>query len=198
MLYTIIILIAGVLISVFNCVFFLDNLNVAWWQISLITFAYIASVIIIDAIIALFINKLPKKWFDNESFIFKTYKWEKKFYEKLGIKKWKDKIPELGSLGNFSKSKIENPNSSAYIKQFIIESKVGECVHFLGMIFGFLLLIVPNFRLFIALPVSIINVFMNIPSLLILRYNRPKLGVLLQRAIRVEQRMQQTELSKAS
>ena len=55
-------------------------------------------VFLIDALIALIIHKLPKKWFHYEKNFFYIYKWERKFYEKIKIKKWKDHIPELGIL----------------------------------------------------------------------------------------------------
>ena len=198
MLYVIIISICAVILSTLNICFFQTYLGLNWWQIILVTIGYIALAILIDAIIALIVNKLPKKWFKKDSKVFKIFKWERKFYEKIGIKKWKDKIPELGKLGNFSKSKVEDPTSVEYIERFILESKIGETVHFIGLFASFILLSYPRFLLCFGLPVAVINLLLNIPSLLILRYNRPKLGVLLERNKRLQQRKREKEIKEAS
>jgi hypothetical protein len=66
---------------------------------------------------ALICNKIPEKWLKDKKF-FNVSKREQKFYEKLGIRAWKDKVLELGGLGGFSKSKIDDPNSPDLQKEF--------------------------------------------------------------------------------
>lgn len=189
MLFLYIPLIAGTLLSIINISFFQSNLNLNWYEIIFYVFISIVAVFAIDAITALLVKFLPAKWFKPEKKIFKTYKWEKKFYQSLGIKKWKDKIPEWGKLSNFSKSKIEDPTNNEYIGRFITESLYGEVIHFLSMIFGFLIILIsPKRWLYIGLPIGFVNAFSNIPSYFILRYNRPKLMVIFERNKRVSER----------
>jgi len=191
MLYVLVVLICGVILSIVNCLFFLNYLNLLWWQVVLVVFAFVIAEFAIDGLFAFIVNKLPKKIFNKNSKIFKIYKWERRFYEKIGIKKWKDHIPELGKLGNFSKSKLENPNDNTYVDRFIKECVIGEVVHVCGIIFGFTVLFYFRFALTIGLPVAIINIFLNIPSIMILRYNRPKLEVILEMNRRLAERKKQ-------
>ena len=60
-----------------------------------------------------------------------------------------------------------------------MEANYGVVVHITGVIFGFLvILILPKFWYCVGLPVAVINLFYNYLSLMILRYNLPKLHVL--------------------
>ena len=50
--------------------------------------------LIIDAVVAIIVRILPKKWVNPFNRIYKVHKWESKLYLRLGIRKWKDLIPE--------------------------------------------------------------------------------------------------------
>jgi hypothetical protein len=108
---------------------------------------------------------------------------EKKLYNKLKVRRWKDKVWELGGLGGFSKKRIQAPNDTAYVEKFIIECNKGVLTHRLSYPIGFLaMLTVPGVcAISIALPVAIVNVFLNILPTLALRYNTPKLHAMLKR-----------------
>ena len=122
---------------------------------------------------------LPKKWFNSPKKFFSAGKKEARFYEKLGIKKWKDRIPEFGGFTSFSKSKIFDPKNNEYVIRYITEANYGVMVHITGMVFGFLIIfILPKFWYLVGLPVAVINLIYNALSLVILRYNLPKLHVL--------------------
>ena len=195
MLYIIVILITAILITLINSLFFTAFLGMAVGKIILYTVIHIVAVIGVDAIFAFLIRRLPSAWFKKDGGLFKTFKWERKYYERIGIKKWKDKIPEWGKLTSFSKSKLENPNDNTYVSRFLLESRYGELIHLLGMILGFLIIfILPiRFCLNFAIPVAIVNGLLNYPSYAILRYNRPKLLVLFERNRRLEERRKQKE-----
>ena len=67
----------------------------------------------LDAVIAWLTRCLPEKAVDPFRKIYRVAKWEKKLYKKLGIVKWKDKIPEAGGLlANFQKKKGLTPQFS--------------------------------------------------------------------------------------
>ena len=83
------------------------------------TIAMLVVLFLIDALLATLIRKLPEKWFDSNNKYFDERKGERKFFESLGIKKWKDKIPELGGFTNFHKDKIYEPNSIEFYERFI-------------------------------------------------------------------------------
>lgn len=147
----------------------------------LCTFYAAALAVLIDAFIALFIRRaLPAKWFYHKKAVFTVGAGEKKFYERIKIRKWKDKIPEWGKFTGFSKNEIARPQDNAYLEKYFLELCYGETIHFISAYAGFaVLLLTPRVMLFsLALPVAIVNMFCNLPSYFILRYNSYKLEVL--------------------
>lgn len=188
-LYLSIVIGAIAIIALINCLFLLPTLGVsAIACIGIIIFT-VAVEILIDGILAFLVHLLPTKWFLPENKIFKVSRNERKFYEKIGIKKWKDKVWELGALGGFRKNKISDPSNPDYFTEFLMESNKGILVHILGIFCGFLcILLYPAYALSIGLPASIVGVLLNIMPLFILRYNIPKLEVARERAKRIKER----------
>lgn len=137
----------------------------------------IVVLVALDGISAFLIRRLPEKWFSYKANFFKVSKKECKFYEHLGIKYWKDHILELGMFTSFSKKHVTNSESPEYFERFILESNYGSVIHFTGVFLGFLILFFyPRTLLFsMSLPAAIINAFMNVFPLMILRYNIPRL-----------------------
>ncbi len=148
----------------------------------LCTFYAAALALAFDALLALFIRRvLPGKWFNHKKAVFTVGAGEKKFYETIKIRKWKDKIPEWGRMTGFSKNEIARPQDNAYLEKYFLELCYGEVIHFVSAFAGFavLCLLTPRALLFsLALPVAIINMLCNLPSYFILRYNSYKLEVL--------------------
>lgn len=153
-------------------------------------------VFLIDAFLAFLIRRLPKKWFNFKYRFFHIFKSEKKFYEKIKIKKWKDLIPELGQFTNFSKRKVDDPTNNEYIERFLLEVCYGEVIHFSSILFGFLIVFLYDLRFCwcIGIPIAIANALINYLSLAILRYNRPKLTTLYKRNSRLESRRHQRDM----
>lgn len=143
-----------------------------------------AAVVLLDALTATLCRAFPKKWVPETAKIFKVSAREKRFYEKLKIRKWKDKVPEIGHFTGFRKNKIADPKNPAYLERFLLECRYGEVVHFASCPVGFLILLplpfLPAYFWAIALPVAIVNTCLNLPSLFILRYNSYKLSILYQ------------------
>lgn len=149
--------------------------NVVFIETLLITCLSTLFVIIIDGITATISRLLPQVIAKKETDIFKVTRKERNFYSKLQIKKWKDKIPEIGHFTGFRKNKISDPKNPEYIKRFIIESAYGEIGHFLSVFTGVLLLLIPIFPqvwFSISLGVMIVNSILNIPPIIVLRYNK--------------------------
>lgn len=119
------------------------------------------------------------RWFRSFSFEKRGSFWEKNFR----IKKWKDKLPDGTVIAKrgFDKSRLGKTDSAA-LKKFIIETQRAELTHWL--------LIPPAFLFFLRNPrwAGWVMVFyallVNVPFIMIQRYNRPRLERALIRKIR--------------
>ena len=174
-----------ILIGCMDIIFVAPVMEISPWFFVVMVIVSTIYQVAVDGLFAFLCNHIPASWLKNRKF-FEVSKREQKFYEKLGIRSWKDKVLELGGMGGFSKSKIDDPNSPEYIEKFLIESYKGEIDHISGMIAGFsVIFILPlKYAWFIGVPVAIVNVVVNMMSTMILRYNTPKLKTLHKRALR--------------
>ena len=171
--------VAMAIISAINIIF-----NTAtWFNVIIAVVLCTAAQFALDGLIAIIINKTPDKFFAVNNPLYSVSETEKNLYKKLKVRNWKDKVWELGGLGGFSKKNLANPNSPEYIEEFIIECNKGVLTHRLSYLIGFLpMLFIPNVcALTIALPVAMVNLFLNILPTLALRYNTPKLHAMLKR-----------------
>lgn len=178
-LYLFIIGLAMFLISIVNLI-----LNTAsWYNIIIAVIICTVAQFALDGLIAIIINKMPDRLFGVNNSFYNVSLLENKFYKKIKVRRWKDKVWELGGLGGFSKKKLIDPNSIEYIEKFIIECNKGVLTHRLSYPIGFItMLFMPHILAFsIAFPVAIVNLFLNILPTLALRYNTPKLKMLLKR-----------------
>ena len=137
----------------------------------------------LDGILAILINKMPDRWFRADHPLFRVTEAEKTLYRKLKVRHWKDKVWELGGLGGFSKKNLTQPTDPQAIEKFIIECNKGVVTHRLSYPIGFLAMLTlqSSCAYTIALPVATVNLILNILPTLVLRYNTPKLQVLLTR-----------------
>lgn len=151
-----------------------------WYIIVGVTISTVA-VILIDAIFATIVRwAMPEKWFSVDKKLFVPSKRTCRFYEKLGIKKWKDKVLELGGFSGFHKDKLGDATNNEYVSRFIIEANYGILVHIFCIVFGFLVVFVfpLKYWLCFGIPVAFVNGVLNLLPLWILRYNLPKLHTL--------------------
>ena len=174
-----------VLIAVVNLLirppFSFYGLQIGWLSVILAVLLSVVAVIAVDGVFALIIRRLlPKKWFGKDRKFFLVSKRECRFYEKIGIKKWKDHILELGCFTAFSKSKLSDPKNNEYIERFLLESNYGLVIHLVCSVVGFsIIFLFPlAFALNFGVPVAAANVILNLISAAILRYNTPKLQTL--------------------
>ena len=135
----------------------------------------------IDGGIAIAINKMPDSWFGTDNRLYAVSHAERELYKRLQVRLWKDRIWELGGLGGFSKKELVHPDDPGYVEKFIIECNKGVLTHRLAYPAGFLAMLTVSGRaaVTIALPVAIVNVFLNLLPTLALRYNTPMLMSLL-------------------
>lgn len=132
----------------------------------------------IELLVAGIIHALPEKWFSPYNKISRVYTWERPLYEKSGIRKWKNFIPDTGQLCNFKKDELKSTDDD-YLYKFLVETCYADVIHFWMAIMGFAILFMninkPLALLTIDLPMAVISLLLNIPPIIIQRYNRPKL-----------------------
>jgi glycosyl-4,4'-diaponeurosporenoate acyltransferase len=122
------------------------------------------------------VRVFPNSWYGSTCWFFKEKLFERKVYRTIRIAKWKDKLPEWGRLLNFEKKNLKKDINLEYIDRFILETCYAEIGH-LGMaVLGFACIFVnPRSHALMALILAIINLVIQIPFILIQRYNRPRL-----------------------
>ena len=178
-LYLSVIGIAMAVIAAVNIIFSTASPLVIIFSVVLCTALQFA----LDGLIAIVINKMPDSLFGTENPMYHVTKAEEKLYKKLKVRLWKDKVWELGGLGGFSKKSLADRSNPEYIEKFIIECNKGVLTHRLSYPIGFLPMGFYRgiLALSVALPVAIVNLFLNILPTLVLRYNTPKLKSVLSR-----------------
>ena len=148
---------------------------------SLLVIVFLTILVVIqDGVFAALIRKLPAKYFDHSRKGFDASKKERKFYDFIQIKFWKDYVPELGGFTNFHKDKIRESNNLQYLERFILECNYGSAIHIFTALSGFIILFaLPSSQMLIfGVPVAVVNLFLNLMPAFILRYNVPRLRTL--------------------
>jgi len=189
-LYLSIIFVTGNVAALCNSLWAQNYLGANALEIIYITWLAIIISFLIDALCAFMIRQIPERKINEKSNFFKVRKWEKKVFSFLKVKKWKDNIPELGGmLKFFDKSSVKENVDSKYMMKFIKETCYAEIMHIVSLFFAPLVIIIlpRNFLLTIVLPVMIVNIFLQIPPILVQRLNRPKLEMAYKRLKRNEE-----------
>ena len=146
-------------------------LPISGWPIVLI-------IIITQFIASYLVNLLSYRSLMKIYPTFKCRRWEDngKIYQKVfKIKSWKEFIPSVGSFDkkNMEKSKI----TPDYVAQFLLESLRAELCHLYAVIFALLLLLITAPRMWFF--VIAYTILLNLPCIIIQRYNRPRFERLL-------------------
>ena len=187
MLYILIILCANLVIIASSL---LVDLFSSWifigydlWYIILMPPISTVAVIAVDGIGAFIIRRLPEKWFSIDSPLCAVSKKECEFYTKLGVRKWREKVPELGIFTGFHKNQVAEPGSNEYLKRYILEANYGVVIHLACVPIGFLIILLCPIEhaIFFGVPVALVNAALNILPAMVLRYNIPKLLALYRR-----------------
>ena len=171
-------------ISLFNILFELGS----WYYVIAAVVWCTLLQFILDGLVAITVNKMPKGWFHVYNSLFNVSDREKRLYKKLKVSCWKDKVWELGGLGGFSKKTVKEPLNAEYVERFIIECHKGVLVHRVSYFIGFIdVLTLPDpYKISIALPVALVNMLLNVLPTLVLRSNTPTLKSLYERLKRKE------------
>ena len=124
---------------------------------------------------------LPRRWFHPERFPYRSAAWEQggAFYEKLHIRRWKDSFPDMSRLiPKAYTKKIGMLRDPEHVRRLIAETCSAEAVHWV-----LLLLSLPLFPAVMGpwgwLALLVYNLAGNLPPIIIQRYNRPRMALLL-------------------
>ena len=174
--------IAMALISAVNIAFE----TVPWYYILTMVAWCTALQFILDGAVALLVRLTPDRLYGIDNPLFHITRWEREMYKRLRVRLWKDKVWELGGIGGFSKKSMTSTNDPEYVKKFIIECNRGVTTHRLSYPIGFVaMLTLDGACVFtVALPVALVNLYLNILPTLVLRYNTPMLKSLYERLLK--------------
>lgn len=176
------------IVVIANSFIFLNKVD----PVIILTNAFFCVIIcaVVVSFFSVLVRFLPKKLFRYDNILFRTYKWEEKFYNFLHIKSWKEKIPEMGKTGGFAKNKVDKPKDKEYLEKFLQENCIAEFIHVNSVIInGLLFIFLPvEYHITIGIPIFLLAGYLNILPAFVQRYLRPKLLVLYKHAIRLEER----------
>jgi glycosyl-4,4'-diaponeurosporenoate acyltransferase len=139
---------------------------------------------------SLVVDHMDEKSLERWRQILHSHNWEKNgdvYQQFFDVKKWKDRLPEMGdnSPNQFRKTRM-NTTDPMYLYIFILETVRAEMCHGLAFIFGILVLMnnptVPGL-FFLLLYITLVNV----PFVIIQRFNRPRLERLLEHIVKSHQ-----------
>src|SRR6056297_2759720 len=131
------------------------------------------------------IQKLPLRRFREESFLFRIRHWEQngRIYQPLGIKRWKEWLPDGAGLyqDGFRKKRLDlHAVDELYVKRFVLETCRAELVHWA------IIVLIPLFFIWNPPEVAVwmipFGLAVNAPCLITQRYNRPRLQKVTKRS----------------
>ena len=126
---------------------------------------------------------LPGNWFRSDRFPFRCFPFERggRIYERLGIRRWKDKVPDMSKI----LPKVVLPKRLPWGAQpervalLIQETCIAEVVHIILFILGFGCVLLWGDGPGGWIIALVYNLLGNVPFILIQRYNRPRLQRLM-------------------
>lgn len=125
----------------------------------------------------LFAALLPRRWFKCDSLFFRPWRWERqgKAYNRVAIRRWKDRVPDMSRILPGAVVKRMTGNTSAEgIERLARETCVSEFTHNLLIVFGLKCLAIWEGAG--GVIITLIWVLLgNLPCIMIQRYNRPRL-----------------------
>ena len=169
-----------------------------WWIALAGVFGSAVAVFGIDALVAVLVRLYPEEKIDPFGGFFAARRWERKLYVRLGVRRWKDRIPEMGGLlAHFPKKHVADRHDNAYLLKFLRETCYAEVMHLWSIPAGFLVLLlffVPHYSvLWFGLPVAVINAVLQTLPVITQRYVRPFLVATYRRNERLAAREAQNE-----
>ncbi len=130
-------------------------------------------------------HRSPRRWFEHDTWAARPRRWERdgRTYERLRIRRWKDRLPEAGALfaGGSSKRHIP-PAAAGGVARLAAETRRAEWAH-VGAAACAVLFVLWN-PLWIAAVMVLYGVAVNAPFVAVQRYNRLRIARVIGRRTR--------------
>ena len=130
----------------------------------------------LTGVITLFLGMLIPRKLNAEAFPFRPYAFEKdgRIYRKLGIHRWKDRLPDASrKIRGMTRKALTGDVNPESLERLVQETCVAEAAHWLLTVLSlFTLLFTPVAS---GLLFCGIYALLNLPFIMIQRYNRPRL-----------------------
>ena len=138
---------------------------------------------VVHSVSGYLVHRVPARRFDTDTWLTRERRWERhgRRYLGVGIRRWKDRLPEAGALfaGGMSKRAIP-ARADGGLRRLALETRRAEWGHWLAMAPA------PLFALWNPLPIAAVmvvyGVAVNAPFIAIQRYNRLRVTRTLGRA----------------
>ena len=169
-LWTITLVIGYIIIIVLNLIFSFSLTTALNLLLCLV-------IIMVPSAIILVIGRLfPKKWFDENNFLFKIGRFKQKICKITNVKAWKDKIP----VGCKVLQAISQPKDKEFLSKFIYESCFAEWLHSFICYWSLIACLIIFFInkslvLPMAVPIAVWFIYQNLTSTVIQWYVRPRM-----------------------
>lgn len=145
--------------------------------------------ILVNGVLALFIRALPSKIFKKTHSAYQMRLWEKRLYCRLGVRRWKNSLPQAGWMQGFSRKQLPKMINIDYTKRFIWEICCAMLGHFIMAFAGLLapcLTLLPwaynkEIWFVVLCCLAIFNFFIHLLYVMIQRYNLPRFVQLQER-----------------
>lgn len=134
-------------------------------------------------------ESLPRSLFIPDRFPFCPFSFEKngKFYERLGIRKWKTRVPDMSRfMRDMLPKRVTREATSESVHRLIKETCVAEFTHKLLCVFGIGIYFI--WKNGIGIMLTVLFALCNTPFIMIQRYNRPHLMQLEKRLLLREEK----------
>ncbi len=135
-----------------------------------------------SAVVGYSAHRLPLHRLTEDGPLTRLRPWERsgRVYERLGIRRWKDRLPELGALFRGGVSKRALPSrATSDLARFAAETRRAELVHWAVPA------IIPVFALWnpawLFAVMAAYGLVANVPCLVVQRYNRGRLRRVMDR-----------------
>ncbi|HEX3026227.1 MAG TPA: hypothetical protein VHR42_03240 [Clostridia bacterium] len=139
---------------------------------------------LISIFMTLLAERLPMWLYYYKNWMYKERKWEDggRIYERLFfVRKWKCRLPEISEFlkWRFSKKHLTEKNNPAYLTKFLVESCKSEFTHWMIILSTILFIFWSD--LYTMSRTMMLALILNIPYIIIQRYNRPRIIKLIQK-----------------
>lgn len=117
---------------------------------------------------------VPPSWLATDTFVTRIRPFERngRFYDRLRIRRWKNRLPESNSLGSAPRPSKRVLIGRSAVPAYMIETRRAEYVHWAIMLAG------PCFHLWsptwVARIMTVFGIGFNLPFIAVQRFNRAR------------------------